>query len=113
MGFGLRGGRPKNMNQGIYWVQRHLADERRVARANEKAKQFNLRFNRITQNVNSFFDGRGQIEVNPKSYERINRTMELYNLAREQINSNIEDATFRDLGKLGGVDKLVDARLGV
>lgn len=29
MGFGLKGGRPKNMKQGVYWVQRHRDDLRR------------------------------------------------------------------------------------
>ena len=31
MGFRLRGGTPKNMGQGIYWVQRNLADQRAAA----------------------------------------------------------------------------------
>ncbi len=29
MGYGLKGGRPKNMKQGVYWVQRHRDDLRR------------------------------------------------------------------------------------
>ena len=29
MGFRLKGGRPKNMKQGVYWVQRHRDDLRR------------------------------------------------------------------------------------
>lgn len=33
MGFRLKGGRPKSMKQGVYWVQRHRDDLRRGQRS--------------------------------------------------------------------------------
>ena len=40
MGYRLRGGRPKNMRQGIYWVQRHRDNTRR--QRNKIDTNFNL-----------------------------------------------------------------------
>lgn len=37
MGFRLMGGRPKSMDQGIYWVQRHRDDQKRNASAQASA----------------------------------------------------------------------------
>ena len=113
MGFGLRGGRPKNMGQGIYWVQRHLADtraterrrvteQRRVEKHNDAATKFNEKWKRIKNNVSNYFDAsanieaKGSLATRDKIVEKINSFNEL----QSYINRNIESASFRDLSKL-------------
>ncbi|WP_252258597.1 prefoldin domain-containing protein [Erythrobacter aurantius] len=113
MGFRLRGGRPKNMGQGIYWVQRHLADsraaerrrvaeQRRVEKQNEAARKFNEKWHRISSNVTGYFtkyadvDAKASEAKRDKIVEKINE----YNNLKDFIQNNIESASMGDLSKL-------------
>lgn len=57
MPFNLRGGRPKNMKQGTYWVQRHQADKaRRNKSVNAQLRQ-KERYDRIFGHLGDFANG--------------------------------------------------------
>lgn len=113
MGFRLRGGRPKNMGQGIYWAQRHLADsraaerrhsaeQRRVEKQNEAAKKFNEKWHRISSNISGYFTMYADLDVKTSAAKRdkIVEKINLYNELRELIQSNIQSASMGDLSKL-------------
>lgn len=113
MGFRLRGGRPKNMGQGIYWVQRHLADsraaerrhaaeQRRVEKQNEAARKFNEKWHRISTNVSDYFENYAELEVktSTSTRDKIVEKINIYNNLRQSINANVETATMGDLSKL-------------
>ena len=112
MGFRLRGGRPKNMGQGIYWVQRHLGDQRaaaradaaaqrRVALANQKAISFNERYHRIVDNVVSYFSANsGPTEATPRQARALSAKIEEYNSLKTAIDQDIEAARATDLSRL-------------
>lgn len=101
MGFNLRGGRPKNMKQGIYWVQRHLADQKRVAAEERKIQKDRQRiafidekFNRIKNNISTYFisikgsDGKISIETNERNGEKLSNLFENYNSLMEYIEKD-------------------------
>jgi len=113
MGFRLRGGRPKNMGQGIYWVQRHLADvraaerrrlgaQRRVEAHNQKAEKFHQKWHRISANVTGYFmkyanvDAKGSASTRDKITEQIH----IYNELKRSVQANIENAPMSDLSRL-------------
>lgn len=109
MGFRLRGGNPKNMGQGIYWVQRHLADQKRMAaaqrrvdRANEKAKAFNERFERIVQNFRHYHLAHKDqtMTITPKRLESLSGKIDGFEELREWINENIDTAGQTHLSRL-------------
>lgn len=113
MGFNLRGGRPKNMGQGIYWVQRNVADqkaearsaaaeERRVNRLNEAATNFNEKKQRIIQNLKSYIGLNGKIEIenNPKLIETMYKKINKPNAILDAIHDDVESSSMADLSKL-------------
>lgn len=113
MGFRLRGGSPKNMRQGIYWVQRHLADsraaerrhaaeQRRVDKQNEVAKKFNEKWHRISSNVSGYFTNYADLEakVSESLRDKIVDKINVYNILRGTIQNNIETASMGELSKL-------------
>lgn len=55
MPFKLRAGRPKNMGQGIYWVQRERSRSRARVSGELQALRFNNRYHRITSQFLSVF----------------------------------------------------------
>ena len=113
MGYRLRGGRPKNMGQGIYWVQRHLADsraeerriiaeQRRIDSKNESVRKFNEKWRRILQNHSRYYEKVIGIEltISMSKFDIINKKAEIYNDVRKYIGANIENATMGDLSKM-------------
>lgn len=112
MGFRLRGGRPKNMGQGVYWTQRHLADQRATARANARIEAanastaaFNERYSRILRNVKTYFDDAGEITVGAADRDRIAVASDTFSALQSAIASDIEGATKTDLNKLATAAK--------
>jgi len=118
MGFRLRGGSPKNMRQGIYWVQRHLADtraaerrhaaaQRRVDKQNEVARKFNEKWQRISSNVSGYFTEYADLEakVSESARDKIVDKINIYNSLRESIQNNIETASRGELSKLATAGK--------
>jgi hypothetical protein len=107
MGFSLRGGRPKNMGQGIYWVQRHRDDLRRRQSANDRALDFNNRYNRILQGFSDVFlayiGPKGTIEVTANS--KLHKSLSRYNEINSLIEADIDSATQGDLSKLATAAK--------
>ena len=113
MGYRLRGGRPKNMGQGIYWVQRHLADsraeerriiaeQRRIDSKNESVRKFNEKWRRILHNHSRYYENVKGIEltISTSKFIIINKKAEIYNDISEYIGANIENATMGDLSKM-------------
>ena len=113
MGFRLRGGRPKNMGQGIYWVQRHLADahaaerrrdaeQRRVERQDEKARAFNEKYHRVTRNVSDYFSKYASVDVvtSANIRDKIVEKIDHYNKLNSSMQISIEDSTMMDVSKL-------------
>lgn len=116
MGFRLRGGTPKNMGQGIYWVQRYQADQKRMAsaqrradRANEKATAFNERFQRIVHNVRDYHlahQGQ-QMTATPKKFEAISEKISAFEELKEWIDDNIDAAGQTHLSRLATLARSV------
>lgn len=113
MGYRLRGGRPKNMGQGIYWVQRHLTDsraearriiaeQRRIESHNDAVKKFNEKWHRIVRNHSQYYENLEGIEItiSTSKFDIINKKAKLYNEISEYIGANIESATMGDLSKM-------------
>lgn len=113
MGFRLRGGRPKNMGQGIYWVQRHLADaraaerrrdaeQRRVERQDEKARAFNEKYHRVMRNVSDYFSKYASVDVvtSANIRDKIVEKIDHYNKLNSSMQISIEDSTMMDVSKL-------------
>jgi hypothetical protein len=113
MGFRLRGGSPKNMRQGIYWVQRHLsatraaerrhaAERRRVDKQNEVARKFNEKWHRISSNVSDYFTRYADLEakVSESARDKIVDKINVYNRLKDSIQNNIETASMGELSKL-------------
>lgn len=109
MPFNLRGGRPKNMGQGIYWVQRARDQSRRRASAFERIEAFNARYNRITRQLVSFMKNyggpSGTVEVVAGS--RLDQALDRYNDLKGHIDRNIDAATNGDLSKLATAAKVI------
>jgi hypothetical protein len=113
MGFRLRGGSPKNMRQGIYWVQRHLADaraaerrhaaeQRRAEKRDDAARKFNEKWHRISSNVSDYFEKYADVEAkgSASTRDRIVEKINFYNNLKDSINAHIEAASMGDLSKL-------------
>lgn len=102
MPFNLRGGRPKNMGQGIYWTQRHLADTRRRASSRSAAERFNERFFRIDREFHRIYDvladKKGNVPV--VSGSKLDIALDEYSSILAYINSDPYTATQGDLSKL-------------
>lgn len=107
MPFNLRGGRPKNMRQGIYWVQRERSRSRARVCGELQALRFNNRYHRITSQFLSIFQpyaGRkGTIEVRIGS--KIDQALDGYNDLKTWIYANIDGATKSHLSKLATAAK--------
>ena len=107
MPFNLRGGRPKNMGQGIYWVQRYQSDNRRRAKSELAVLRFNNRYNRITSEFLSIFlpyaGPGGTIEV--ASGSRLAKALDSYNEMKTWIDRNIDRAGNAELSKLATAAK--------
>ena len=101
MAFNLRGGSPKSMKQGIYWVQRHLADQKRAAAQQnrvEKDRQRRIyideKFERIESNLTkyslSIANDKSTINFNTteKKKEKLEKCLEDYNSLRVYIKKN-------------------------
>lgn len=92
MAFNLRGGRPKNMSQGAYWVQRHQADGRKRESAQASAARFDARYERITAQFvevfRSFADEDGDVDVAIGS--TLDAAMDDYNDLKTWIDRNID-----------------------
>ncbi|WP_141249506.1 hypothetical protein [Sphingobium sp. D43FB] len=116
MPFNLKGGRPKNMNQGTYWVQRQVAGqtrveahERRIAMANEKATAFNERYERIVQNCIGYHS-RHQGEAMSGTQKQVTALTEKiteYGNLKEWIDKHIDDAKSTDLNRLATLGRAV------
>lgn len=113
MPFNLRGGSPKNMKQGVYWVQRHLADQKRAAAQQnrvEKEKQRQIyideKFERIKSNLTkySLSIANEKSEINfittEVRKENIDNCLENYNSMRIFIEKNKGDISLTALDKI-------------
>lgn len=121
MPFNLRGGRPKNMKQGIFWVQRHLSNQKRTAvQRNQEIKE-NLRrefidekLNRIRNNVVKYAmsisseksEKSASISflIDEKKAETINKNLDEFNALLEFIDGNkytIKLTAYNKLSTLG------------
>jgi hypothetical protein len=109
MGFNLRGGRPKNMGQGNYWVQRHRDEQRRIAsreiaakKAAEKIHAFNEKWDRIYDNYMTYMKSKinQKIEATPAKFRSLQNKSIAAEELRSYINNNIDTATMRDLSKI-------------
>ena len=102
MAFNLRGGRPKNMHQGTYWVQRARDSSRRRVTGELQVLRFNNRYSRITNQFAAVFQSYagpgGTIEVIVGS--RLNLSLDRFNDLKSWIDRNIDNATNADLSKL-------------
>ena len=102
MPFNLRGGRPKSMGQGIYWIQRHLADKRRRSTSRSSAERFNERFFRIDREFHRIYDvlaeENGKVTV--VSGSKLDTALDEYSSLLAYINSDPCAATQGDLSKL-------------
>lgn len=116
MTFRLRGGRPKNKGQGIYWVQRHVADQKAAARSaataqrqadkqKEKIDAFVGRYERLFLNVKNFFDEQGEIRVGEKDRDRIATAQERWEDLRQAIVDDPGSMTHADLSKFATAGK--------
>jgi hypothetical protein len=112
MGFNLRGGRPKSMNQGIYWVQRHRDDQRRIANSEraahknaEKISSFNEKWRRINNNYQSYMKTKASqtILTTPAKLRFLQNKVEAAAELKEMINDNIESVSMKDLSKLSTI----------
>jgi hypothetical protein len=116
MPFNLKGGRPKSMKQGTYWVQRHVADQkreaarqRRIATADAKAAAFNERYSRILQNCMEYhLQHQGtQVETTQKQFERLTEKINQYNELKSWIDGHIDAAKASDLNKLATLGRAI------
>jgi len=100
MPFNLRGGSPKSMKQGIYWVQRHQADQRRRSRgsrrsANPQPTSLGLevsgnlteRYERILSHVKIMIDGLEVGFSNEKEADKFRSAADKYQEIRKECDA--------------------------
>lgn len=120
MGFRLRGGTPKSMKQGIYWVQRHVADlkaaqRRREAerareeKARETVAKLKKKLNRIIENTKLYYSRHADlpITVTEAKHDKISEAVEEYNAMKDLLSKHIDRATMRDMTKFATIAKSV------
>jgi hypothetical protein len=109
MGFRLRGGRPKQMRQGIYWVQRARDQQRVRASSYERVVRFNERYNRITGSFLSVYrpHSGADLKVRVANGSRLSDALDRYNELKLWIDANVEHATQSDLSKLATAAKRI------
>lgn len=119
MPFNLRGGRPKSMKQGIYWVQRHQADlqrtataaKRDAAQATKKAKAdaknalLIATYERLFGNVKSFFDELPEFSASRDQADAISAAQAEWEIQRASLVENPRSITMASLRKFGTAGK--------
>lgn len=111
MSFGKFGARPRGMNNPVYWVSKHLQDQRRIAANVASTERFNEkwhRLNKIRDHLHEQFilplDGKKVSEAEADSFHLL---LCETNDRRKFVQENIETCSFSELSKYAtGIKKL-------
>jgi hypothetical protein len=103
MGFGRFGAHPRGMNNGIYWVGRHLQSERQIQAKNSTVERFNEKWHRLQEVYNKvlehFVRPLQDQEITRQEFESLDSANEAARELRAHISSNINDCKVTDLSK--------------
>ncbi len=103
MSFGKFGSRPRGMSNPIYWVNRHLQDQRRqeakinsVNKFNEKWQRLNAIFDNLRENFIVPLNG---LSVTTLENQRLYSCLESAINMKSEISNRINDSSIGDLSK--------------
>jgi hypothetical protein len=103
MSFGNFGSRPRAKSSGIYWVNRHLESQRRIASHNDAIARFNERWKRL-QNIyedvlSQFVKPLQEYEVTAKEFQSLAKYNETARALRQEIARDINNSSQAALSK--------------
>lgn len=103
MSFGKFGARPRGMSNPIYWVGRHLQDQRRQAARARSVDKFNEKWSRLNEIydhlANNFIEPLNGRSVSESISDKLVSLLDTVKYLRKDIAENIDDCQMSDLSK--------------